>query len=366
MGADRVVSLEVFPIRMSLASPIPMSSGVIESTGNVVVKLVTAEGVTGWGEGVEAPALTGRRQADIMAEVETLRPIVMGADPARRNRLWAEMMRHAPESGTAIAAIDIAMHDVAARALGVPVNRLLGGPVRDRVPALTLLGSGDTETDLARLELKLDQGYSWFKIKLGLGEMGVELATMASAVATVGRDGVVCGDANEAWNEPEAARFLQQLPDGVRFIEQPVSRHEEGALERLAGSARVRLCADESADSLGALARMAGGPLGGASLKLIKHGGITGVMRGAAICSAGDLEVNLAGKVVESSISAAANLHCAAAMDRIEYGCSPANQGVVLDVTEEPLSPDNGEFLVPTGPGLGIEVDESRLRALAG
>jgi muconate cycloisomerase len=108
-----------------------------------------------------------------------------------------------------------------------------------------------------------------------------------------------------------------------------------------------------------------GTPVGGVSLKLIKHGGITGVMRGAGICAAGGLSVNLAGKVIESSISAAANLHCAAAMDRIDFGCSPANQGVVSDVTEEPIWVDQGVFDVPEGPGLGVHVNEELLAILA-
>jgi glucarate dehydratase len=68
--------------------------------------------------------------------------------------------------------------------------------------------------------------------------------------------------------------------------------------------------------------------------------------------------------VIESSISAAANLHCAAAMDRVDYGCSPANQNVVQDVTEFPLTPTDGTFPIPTGPGLGVEVDEDMVKAL--
>jgi L-alanine-DL-glutamate epimerase-like enolase superfamily enzyme len=104
--------------------------------------------------------------------------------------------------------------------------------------------------------------------------------------------------------------------------------------------------------------------MGGVSLKLIKHGGMTGVMRGAAVCAAAGLGINLAGKVIESSVSAAANLHCAAAMDRVDYGCSPANQNVVQDLTESPIRSIGGTFPVPTSPGLGVEVDEDMVRLL--
>jgi len=330
------------------------------------LKITTDEGLIGWGEGVEAPALTNQTQPDIVADLERFVPIVVGSDPLQRNELWARMMAAHPKATTAIGAIDIAIHDLVGKALGVPVYQLIGGMVRERIPALTLVGSGDASADAETLAERRAAGFTWFKVKLGMASPDVELATLAKAVDLVGDDGVVCGDVNEGWSEEEARSFLSQLDgDRVRFIEQPVPRTDREALLRLADSSPVKLCADESAGSLSAVIGFLGTPVGGVSLKLIKHGGITGVMRGAGICAAGGLSVNLAGKVIESSISAAANLHCAAAMDRIDFGCSPANQGVVSDVTEAPIRVDAGVFEVPIGPGLGVEVSEELLAMLA-
>ena len=362
----RIAALETYPITMTLENPVPMANGVIEKTGNVVVKLVTDSGLIGWGEGVEAPSLTHQRQADIVADLEALSPLVIGADPIRRTALWGRLIAASPTAATALGAIDIAVHDLVGRALGVPIHQLIGGAVRDRIPALTLVGSGDQSADSEKLAERYEKGFRWFKIKLGMAPPDVELGTLAKATELVGSDGVVCGDVNEGWSEAEAKSFLDQLDgDRIRFIEQPVPRTDRDALLRLAASSPVKLCADESAGSLAAVIGFLGTPIGGVSLKLIKHGGITGVMRGAAICSAGGLGINLAGKVIESSISAAANLHCAAAMDRVDFGCSPANQGVVQDVSERPIEVDNGEFTIPTGPGLGLEVDEDLVRRLA-
>ncbi len=360
-----IQSMEIHPITMTLRNPIPMASGVIASTGNVLVKLVTDEGLAGWGEGVEAPALTHQRQEDIVADLETLTRLLLGADPMQRTALWNMMLEAAPEASTAIGAVDIALHDLAGRALGVPAHQLLGGLVRDAVPALTLIGSGEPAADAEKLSARHDEGYRWFKIKLGMADAESELATLAKAAETVGDDGVVCGDVNEAWDEETAAAFLGSV-DGerIRFIEQPVPRDDRDALLRLAGGSPVAICADESAGSLAAVFGFAGTAIGGVSLKLIKHGGMTGVMRGAAICSVSGLGVNLAGKVIESSISAAANLHCAGAMDRVDYGCSPANQNVVRDVTESPVTVADGTFHVPMGPGLGVEVDDDMVRSL--
>ncbi len=104
---------------------------------------------------------------------------------------------------------------------------------------------------------------------------------------------------------------------------------------------------------------------GGVSLKLIKLGGISGVMRGAVVCDTLGLEINLAGKIAESSIAAAANLHCAAAISDLRFGCSTGNQSNAADVTESPILMSDGEFNIPTGPGLGVEVDETMVKALA-
>ena len=359
-----IVAMEVFPIELTLKEPVPMSNGVITSTGNVVVRLMDEDGVAGWGEGVEAPALTGQRQADLVADLERLRPLVVGSDPTRITETWARARRLLPSGTTALAAIDIALHDLAARALGVPVHQMLGGAIRDRIPALVLVGSGRAEADAEKLEKRRAEGFGWFKIKLGMGSAETEWATLRRARDLVDADGVVCGDANEAWDEQEAIRFLDGVGDyAVRFVVQPISRHDGAALLRVAVRSPVAICADESAGTLESVLGFAGSAVSGVSLKLIKHGGITGVMRGAAICATGGLEVNLAGKVVESSISAAANLHCAAAMEKVDFGCSPANQDVVLDVTENPVTVSEGTFAVPVGPGLGV--DEAILRRLA-
>jgi L-alanine-DL-glutamate epimerase-like enolase superfamily enzyme len=362
----RVASMEISPITMRLKTPIPMSNGVVEKTGNVLVRLVGDDGVIGWGEGVEAPSLTHQTQADIVSDLEALATVVVGSDPMRRNELWGRLHSLRPEATTAIGAIDIAIHDLAGRSIGMPAHQFLGGAVRDRVPALVLIGSGDPSADAEKLAQRHEQGFRWFKIKLGMAGAGDELATLAKALELVGDDGVVCGDVNEGWDEGYARSFLERLDGaGVRFIEQPVPRDDRDAMIRLAGASPVAICADESAGSLAAIAGLIGTPIGGVSLKLIKHGGMTGVMRGAALCSAAGLGINLAGKVIESSISAAANLHCAAAMDRVDFGCSPANQGVVQDVTRSPITPTDGHFPIPTGPGLGVDVDDDLVAELA-
>ena len=120
----RITAIDLFPVTMSLEVPIPMASGVIESTRNVIVR-VSAGGVQGWGEAVEAPALNGQGQSDIMEDLENYRAELIGGDPEGVGAIWDKLMDlGAPAS--AVGAVDIALHDLVGKVRGVPAHRLIG------------------------------------------------------------------------------------------------------------------------------------------------------------------------------------------------------------------------------------------------
>ncbi len=354
----RITGIEAIPITVPLAKPVVMSHITVAQSHNVLVAVSTSDGITGWGEGVEATDLTGDTQQSIKAAVEFLGAQLVGEDPLRRTALWWAMRKKIYGNETAIGAIDMALYDIAGKAFGVPVCDLLGGAVRTSVPALTMVGSGNPSADVAAAVAKHQAGYRWFKVKLGIGTIEDELESMRLIRDALPADCVLSGDANQAWNEPEAVRFLRGLEGlDVRFIEQPVPRGDHSSLVRIAASSPVPVCADQSVNSLDDVGAFGRTGVAGVSLKLVKLGGITGVMRGAALCEWLGLEVNLAGKIAESSVAAAANIHCAAAMRSINFGCSPGNQGISGDVTSVPLAAEGGEYAVPTAAGLGVGVD---------
>lgn len=360
--AMKIISVDTFPISLRLSEPIHMSHLSFDRSNNVVVKVITDTGLVGWGEGVPSMDVTGETQASIVVSVEELGSRLIGEDPLQRTALWLKLRASVHGNSTAIGALDIALHDLAGKALGLSVADLLGGVSRDRIPALTLIGSGDRRADMDKLAARREAGFGWFKLKVGIGDLNDEAETLA--LMAEDRDSVVCGDANGRWDEQESARFLSALSGSrVRFMEQPTLA--TAALMRLAERWPVALCADESARGLDDLVTLGQSAVAGVSLKLIKHGGITGVMQGAALCDQLGLKINLAGKVAESAISTAANLHCAAAMSGTPFGCSPSNQNLETDVCDDPPTVVGGEYRLPTAPGLGIEVSEARLHELA-
>ena len=354
----KITAVDAIPISVPLIKPIVMSHITIPQSDNVLVRIETDEGVVGWGEGVEATDLTGETQQSIKAGIEFLGPQIIGKDPLRRTELWWAMNKMMYANETALGAIDMALYDIAGKVHGVPVYELIGGKMRDKVPALTMVGSGKPEVDIAAAVDKHAAGFKWFKVKLGIGDIADEVQTVKGVRAELPPDVVVCGDANQGWSEPEAIRFLKALEgEDVAFIEQPIPQGDNAAMIRVAQASPIPICADQSIHSISDIMAFGRTGVAGVSLKLVKLGGITGVMRGAALCDALGLDINLAGKIAESSVAAAANVHCAAAMRAINFGCSPANQGLAEDVTSNPLPVVDGYFDVPTGPGLGVDPD---------
>lgn len=360
---SRIISVEAFPVDVPLKKPFLMSNVRIDASPNVLVKVTTDDGHVGWGEGVSSLPVTGESQGRILATIEALKQRVIGRDPLDRTGAWFALQEHVKGNRTGIGAIDIALHDLSGRILGVPVATLIGGRGVGRTPVIALLGSGDPYADLETYEARYADGYRWFKLKVGITSPTTEAETLARIAAVGHSDIVLAADANGAWDEHTAAVFLRRIADlPIRFFEQPVD--DRGALLRLVRSSPVGLCADEHADSLDAVLGYVGTGLAGVSLKLVKLGGISGVMRGAAICRSSGMAVNLAGKIAETSIAAAANLHCAAAVGETRFGCSPANQLIARDVTSDPLTVVSGQMTVPDGPGLGVEVDEELVRSM--
>lgn len=360
----RITAVETFPITIPLAKPVQMSHVTITRSHNVLVRVTTDDGLIGWGEGVEAIDLTGENQGRIQAAIDAFGTDLIGQDPLRRTGHWLALRRRVYENTTAIGALDIALHDLAGKALGLPVFQLIGGGLRDHVPALTLIGSGRPADDLETFQARYEAGYRWFKVKLGVGDLNAEVDTIR-ALAGAAPDIVLCGDVNGGWSEQQSLRFLRAIEGvSIRYIEQPTRSRR--ALLRVAEQSPISICADESAHSLEDIAGFKDSAIAGVSLKLIKLAGITGVMRGSTVCDVAGLHINLAGKVAESSVAAAANLHCAAAISDLQFGVSPGNQANAADVVEEPIRMMGGAFRVPTGPGLGIEVDETLVKNLAG
>jgi len=347
----------------------------------VLVRVRSDEGLEGWGE---APVLKdwggdhGRYfgespQTTVAVVRDYLAPALEGADPLALEGAYARLDRAVRGYPYAKAAVDVALHDLAGRALGVPVYQLLGGLFRDRVPVAHSIGLMETDAAVAEAVQAVEEGIRTIKLKIGR-EPDRDVDLVRQVRAAVG-DGVALRvDANQGYATAkiglQVTRRMEQY--GIWFMEQPVEGIE--GLARIAQAVDTPIMADESAwTPQDVLALHRAGAAEMISLYYTKPGGLLRAKRVAAVAEAAGMACDINGSM-EMGVGNAANLHLAAATPAITIPGSitinqPAEQPVTRiaghfyldDVIREPLRYADGCLLVPDGPGLGVEIDPTKL-----
>jgi len=376
----RITSIESFLLESPIDISFGWSQGWTHRRFSGLVKITTDDGIVGWGEGLSGPA------AALLHE--GLAPLLLGQDPMQRNALWERMFHllynstlAAGYGGSAVSAVDIALWDIAGKAAGLPVCDLLGGRVRDRI-AVYATGLYYTEGEfpdrlLDEARMYVDLGFHGMKTKVGGLSLREDVARVAAIREAIGPDIFLMVDANQAYNAATAIRIGRELEAlDIFWFEEPVNaRDVDGYLQvksalgmALAGGETLRTrfeCRDY-------IARRA---LDIIQPDVVNVGGITELHRVAQMANSFGIICNP--HVWGSPVMIAASLHVAAAIPP----CPPARN--VLPYQQEPVmeydrtpSPIregiatpfdqvDGFLAVPTGPGLGMEIDEGAVVALS-
>ncbi len=363
----KIRSIEAIGISLPMTQPMKMAGVEIRTADNVLVRLLTDDGVVGWGEAASAPTMTGEFVEGIVTAVRYLAPGLIGQRVDDIETALRTMEQRLVGNSSAKAAIEIALHDSLGRTRHVPVYQLLGGAKRTRVPALRMLAQGTIEDDCADAERFKAEGFIAWKIKVGANDPAYDAERTRRICQTLGRGHLISADANQGWTVEQAIEYLRCIEDcDLDFLEQPVDGHDIEGMARVARSTRVAIGSDEGLHALDDIRRHHEcAAIRGGSLKAIKLGGIANVMQAARLCDQLRLEVNLACKIAESSIATAAVLHLAAAVPSVKWGVSLSSQYLAQDVVTEPLAIVAGHATVPAGPGLGVDMDEQRVRRYA-
>jgi muconate cycloisomerase len=326
-------------------------------------------------EGIgEAATLGGPRWSEesvesIKAAIDHyLAPALIGQPADRFEAAGARMDAAARRNTAAKSAIETALYDAVGRSLGVPASLLLGGVVRDRIPVLWTLASGDPGQEIEEAEGKLSARlHRTFKVKIGAQDPAADLARLRRLAGALGDRATLIVDANQAWDETTALRCLPVLADlGIRLVEQPLPAWNVAGMARLKARTDVPLMADEcvfSAHDMLAVAQAAAADV--VSLKLVKHGGLLNTRKVAAVAEAAGIGL-YGGCLLESSIGAAAHLRVFATLRELGWGCEHFGPQILTDdLAAEPLRFQDFEVLLPAGPGIGVTLDRDKLRRYA-
>ncbi len=352
-----------------------------------LVKIEADDGHYGWGEA--GPSAWGRELA-AQGMVTHFREVLIGRDPRNIGAFWQEMYRKGSgfDGGrvemAALSAIDLALHDLVAKSLGVPVYHLLGGKHRDFVPCFTPIVSPDDPDAVEVTRRMLDEGWSVLRLSMGGSkEKGVfeprnSLAATAEGLVklrdAVGPEPVLGIDYHAMFNVAEAASFCQRIPPGtLDFIEDPIHEETPSAYRALRQMTKVPFAAGEAFTSKWDwLPFIEEDLINLARIDLANVGGFTEAMKVAAWCEAHYIE--MMPHLAISPIQTAAIIHFAAAVPNFAWmedrhrnfralfqGKTSSYRPPDSDMYPVHLEPDGVRWPVPTGPGLGVEVNEEML-----
>ncbi len=361
----KITRIEPIAVAFPMKKPVFMAGVEIRQADNVLVRIESDTGVIGWGEAASAPTMTGETVESMMAAVAYMIPAVLGRDPQDIAGASAAMNGRMYGNQAAKAAVEIALHDLVGRATDRPAYALIGGKRRSRIAVLGVISNGELAADIRDAARKKLEGFAAFKIKVGIDKPLTDAERTRRVCDVLGADCLISSDANTGWSPDEAVQYVRAIAgSALTFFEQPVAADDVDGMAKVAAAAgEVAIGADESIHGLDDIRRHhARKAARGVSLKTIKLGGMRGVMAAGRLCEELGMAVNVACKTGESSIACAAGLHIAAALPQISWGFTPSVEGLAEDATARPIRIEGGHVEVSDRPGLGIDVDEDRIR----
>ena len=359
---SRIARIEAWPANAPLEAAYLMATGTVPGISRTIVRVTTEDGVVGLGESAapaDAEALLGELGDRFVGhETEALRTRLSEASLATpEHRDDGQVMIHTPETG-----VEIALWDIAAREAGVPLHVLLGDQCRSTVAFSEYFayrpGREESPADVAAYCARMAEEHqaSVFEGKVAVSPLEQDVRMVAEIRAAVGMDCELRLDANMGWTPETARRALELLePFAIANVEEPVASFAEMAELR----SRTTTPFSAHTPDVDAAARL--GAPDTIVVGLGPFGGIGGTRRLIAACEKAG--VGFWFYSGDFGIATAAYLHVAAATPYVAAPSQSLLRWTTDDVIEGgPFSPEAGVVDVPSGPGLGVELDEVALR----
>jgi len=335
------VKVEIEHRALRFRVPLRTSYGDLAQRDLFELEIEDADGIPGRGEAAPLEPYDGVSSARVEAALNSYRDVLSAGDGLSGDELL-DACRSAADTPQALAAVDMALWDRAAKRAGRPVAGLLSDDLLDVIAVNATLGAEDRGKAATEAAAAAADGFRCVKLKVGSGD---DAGRVAAVRAALGPAIELRLDANGAWTVDEAVRAIEALaPAGLELVEEPV--HGLAALREVRDRVAVRVAMDETAAEPGALAS---GAADAVCLKLGRCGGISGLLACATLVRASGAEPYIA-STFDGPRGIAAALHAAAAL-RIGAACGLATLELFEDV-EHSLAVRDGAITVPAGPGL--------------
>jgi L-alanine-DL-glutamate epimerase-like enolase superfamily enzyme len=333
----------------------------------VVLRLTSDEGLQGFGEACPVQAFSGETQEAVVRLLEgPVREVLLHADPLQHVPLIRQLEPRLVGCPFTLAAADMALYDLAGKALGVSAAALLGGTFRDRIEMHGSIGWAPAEAMADQALEQLSLGYRCMKLYVGRDQVAADLHRVQAVRDAVGAQIGLVVDVNGLWDLPTCRRALPVMRDlGVSLLEQPLPAWDEEGLRRVCEAGQIDVAGDEAICTDFDVARAGRRrTMDAVNLGVSKMGGLLRARDGAAVARSTGLRVVM-GSVLELDIATAAGLQFAASVPVLPYpsyliGPIKYERRIAAGTFQV----RDGAVAVPGGPGLGVEVDADALAAL--
>lgn len=365
----RIRSIETIPVKVPIRPEFVIrgSLGVHSESPFVMLRVHTDEGITGLGEVSCTPVWSGEDAVTAVHIIhDFLEPAITGEDPRDIERLTVKMRRAVAGHPFTKSGIEIALWDILGKATGLPVYRLLGGAVRETVPIKMSVSGAEPERAAEIARWAMGRGLKALKVKVGI-EPEADIVRVKAVRAEIGPSVRLGIDANGGWSTRVAIQTIRRIAAdcNIFFAEQPVAPLDIQWLVDVRRNVPVPVMADESCYTLqDAMALARAGAADILSVYVGKGGGIGPARKMAAVAEAAGLTCTV-GSNLELGIACAAMTHLATASIGIgaeEFPCDILGTlAYEHDLLAETLEFRDGAVRAPSGPGLGVALDEAML-----
>lgn len=361
--APRIVQVRTVPYAIPYRKPLRFASGQINVADNVLVEIVTSDGVIGISEAPPRPYTYGETQASIVAVIEQIfAPAIIGLSILDREQVRSRLARTVGNP-TAKAAINMAMWDAWGKTIGTSVHSLLGG-FTDELQVSHMLGFDDPGVVAAEaVQLRETLGISSFKIKVGRRPVHLDVAVCKAVRDVLGPEAELYIDGNRGWTAAESSLAIRQLENvGLSRVEELCPADDVLGRRWLVSQCPIPFVADESAPTPADVTReILAGAATAVSIKTARTG-FSDSLRVSHLAEGLGIEAVI-GNQIDAHLGTVCSLVFGASQEITARSAAELSNYLDMadDLLEEPLLIENGCMRVPEGPGLGIKLDPEKV-----